>query len=119
MSDPALASDGRVIGERAQRTRRRLLDATAELLDERGALGLRVVDITRAVGTSPATFYQYFSDVEEAILVLADEATDDIERVRPYLAESWDDNDGVTPCGGLRRRIHGVLGRAPGHPPRA
>ena len=95
MSDPALASDGRVIGERAQRTRRRLLDATAELLDERGALGLRVVDITRAVGTSPATFYQYFSDVEEAILVLADEATDDIERVRPYLAESWDDNDGV------------------------
>ena len=72
MSEPALASDGRVIGERAQRTRRRLLDATAALLDERGALGLRVVDITRSVGTSPATFYQYFSDVEEAILVLAD-----------------------------------------------
>ena len=48
---PALASDGRVIGARAHRTRRRLLDATAKLLEERGALGLRVVDITREVGT--------------------------------------------------------------------
>jgi AcrR family transcriptional regulator len=94
MSEPALASDGRVIGERAQRTRRRLLDATAALLDERGALGLRVVDITRSVGTSPATFYQYFADVEDAILVLADEATDDIEVLRPHLAESWDDAEG-------------------------
>ena len=79
VTEPALASDGRVIGARAHRTRRRLLDATAKLLEERGALGLRVVDITREVGTSPATFYQYFPDVEEAILVLADEATDDIE----------------------------------------
>jgi AcrR family transcriptional regulator len=94
VSEPALASDGRIIGERARRTRRRLLDATAALLATRGALGLRVVDITRAVGTSPATFYQYFSDVEEAILVLADEATDDIEVLRPFLAESWDDAEG-------------------------
>jgi hypothetical protein len=42
MTQPALASDGRVIGARAQRTRRRLLDATAELLDVRGAFGRHV-----------------------------------------------------------------------------
>ncbi len=95
MTEPALASDGRVIGARAHRTRRRLLDATAKLLEERGALGLRVVDITREVGTSPATFYQYFPDVEEAILVLADEATDDIESLRPYILTPWNDADGV------------------------
>jgi len=91
----ALASDGRVIGARAQRTRRRLLDATAKLLGDRGALNLRVVDITREVGTSPATFYQYFSDVEEAILVLADEATDEIVTVEPLLERSWTDTDGL------------------------
>jgi AcrR family transcriptional regulator len=91
----ALASDGRVIGARAQRTRRRLLDATAKLLGDRGALNLRVVDITREVGTSPATFYQYFSDVEEAILVLADEATDEIVAVEPLLERSWTDTDGL------------------------
>jgi AcrR family transcriptional regulator len=95
MTELALASDGRVIGARAQRTRRRLLDATARLLGERGALNLRVVDITREVGTSPATFYQYFSDVEEAILVLADEATDAIAAVEPLLERSWTDADGL------------------------
>ena len=95
MTELALASDGRVIGARAQRTRRRLLDATAKLLGERGALNLRVVDITREVGTSPATFYQYFSDVEEAILVLADEATYEITAVEPLLERSWTDADGL------------------------
>lgn len=89
------AADGRVIGARAQRTRRRLLDATTTLLRERGALSLRVVDITRACGTSPATFYQYFADAEEAVLVLADEATDGIECVRPFLRQQWDDDDGA------------------------
>jgi AcrR family transcriptional regulator len=96
VTEPALAADGRVIGARAHRTRRRLLDATTKLLEERGALGLRVVDITREVGTSPATFYQYFPDVEEAILVLADEATDEIDALRPYIATVWsDDTEGM------------------------
>src|SRR5437016_5196987 len=34
---------------------------------------LKVVEIAREAGTSPATFYQYFPDVEEAILALAEE----------------------------------------------
>lgn len=34
---------------------------------------LKVVDIAREAGTSPATFYQYFPDVESAVLVLADD----------------------------------------------
>ena len=34
---------------------------------------LKVIDIAREAGTSPATFYQYFPDVEAAILVLAEE----------------------------------------------
>jgi AcrR family transcriptional regulator len=33
---------------------------------------LKVVDIAREAGTSPATFYQYFPDVESAVLALAD-----------------------------------------------
>lgn len=95
MTNPELvASDGRVIGERAQRTRRRLLDATARLLAERGALGMRVVEISREVDTSPATFYQYFTDVEEALLALADEATDELEGIRAHLIPSWSAGDG-------------------------
>ena len=61
-----VALDGRPLGKRGAQTRRRLLDATATLLETHGIRDLRVVDIARAVGTSPATFYQYFRDVEEA-----------------------------------------------------
>src|SRR5947209_9300350 len=56
-----VAIDGRPLGRRAQQTRRRLLDATQELLESRSIRDVRVVDIARAVGTSPATFYQYFA----------------------------------------------------------
>jgi AcrR family transcriptional regulator len=35
---------------------------------------LKVVDIAREAGTSPATFYQYFPDVTTAIVALAEDA---------------------------------------------
>ncbi len=96
MGDSAVfAADGRVIGARARRTRRRLLDATAALLAERGTLGLRVVDISRDVDASPATFYQYFTDVEEALVALADEVTDEVEPIRIHLAPLWVDRSGI------------------------
>jgi AcrR family transcriptional regulator len=67
------AADGRVPGRRGQLTRQKLLDCTAEMLRTRSYRDLKVVDIAREAGTSPATFYQYFPDVESAIVVLADE----------------------------------------------
>jgi AcrR family transcriptional regulator len=96
MAHPDLvASDGRVIGERARRTRRRLLDAMARLLEDRGALSLRVVDITRETGMSSATFYQYFTDVGEAVLALAEEVTDEIDGIRSHLVAGWVSAEGV------------------------
>jgi len=73
-----VAIDGRPLGRRAQQTRRRLLDATGELLESHSIRELRVVEIARKVGTSPATFYQYFRSVDEAVLVLADELADEL-----------------------------------------
>lgn len=67
------AADGRVPGRRGQATRQRLLDTTAAMLRTSSYRDLKVVDIAREAGTSPATFYQYFPDVESAILVLADD----------------------------------------------
>lgn len=67
------ASDGRVPGRRGQATRQRLLDQTLALLEHHSYRDLKVVDIARAAGTSPATFYQYFPDVETAIVTLAEE----------------------------------------------
>jgi AcrR family transcriptional regulator len=67
------AADGRVPGRRGQATRQRLLDQTLALLEHQSYRDLKVVDIARAAGTSPATFYQYFPDVETAIVSLAEE----------------------------------------------
>jgi AcrR family transcriptional regulator len=85
--DGAVAIDGRPLGRRAQLTRQRLLDATRELLAENGIRDLRVVDIARHVGTSPATFYQYFRDVEEAVLTLSEGLGDGLSPMIDLLGE--------------------------------
>ena len=64
---------GRGVSRRGRDTRQRLLDGTRDLLDESSYRAVRVVDIARAAGTSPATFYQYFPGVESAVLALAEE----------------------------------------------
>jgi len=66
---------GRPLGQRAIKKRQQLMEATAVLLENTALRDLRVVDIARAVGTSPATFYQYFKDVQDVVLQLAEEAT--------------------------------------------
>ena len=62
---------GRPLGVRALRTRSRILEATVELLDEKSMRELRVIDIARSIGSSPATFYQYFKDVKDVVLELS------------------------------------------------
>jgi AcrR family transcriptional regulator len=44
-----------------------------------------VVEIARRAGTSPATFYQYFRDVEEATLELAGAATEGLSEILALL----------------------------------
>ena len=51
---------------------------------------VKVIDIARDAGTSPATFYQYFPDVETAILVLAEEMSEDGQRLSALIRErTW------------------------------
>ena len=90
-----VAIDGRALGRRGAQTRRRLLDATAELLETHGIRDLRVVDIARSVGSSPATFYQYFRDVEEAVLALTQELGDGLTPLIAQLEPDWDASTGL------------------------
>jgi AcrR family transcriptional regulator len=90
-----VAQDGRAVGKRGAQTRRRLLDATARLLEHHGIRDLRVVDIAREVGTSPATFYQYFRDVEEAVLALASDVGDEVMPLVALIDEPWDGERGL------------------------
>lgn len=75
--DGPRASDGRVPGRRGRATRQRLLDCTAAMLVDNSYRDLKVVDIAREAGTSPATFYQYFPDVTAAIGSLAEAMADE------------------------------------------
>ena len=88
MSDTT-ATDGRVIGERALQTRRRILEATAALLRDQGALDVKAMDVAREVGTSPATFYQYFADVEDAIFALALELPEKVAPIQMQFESDW------------------------------
>jgi AcrR family transcriptional regulator len=49
---------------------------------------VKVIDIAREAGTSPATFYQYFSDVETAILSLAEAMAHDGARLPAFVREN-------------------------------
>jgi AcrR family transcriptional regulator len=86
---------GRVLGPRAQTTRQNLLDSTTALLEERSLRDLRVADIARKVGTSPATFYQYFKDVEDAVLCLAEQATSAMPAIVEMIKGPWSGEAGL------------------------
>ena len=94
-AESAVALDGRPLGKRGAATRRRLLEATARLLESHGVRDLRVVDIAREVGTSPATFYQYFRDVEEAVLALTAEVGEELAPVDELLRRPWTGASGL------------------------
>src|SRR3954463_4396113 len=91
----AVALDGRALGRRGTQTRQRLLDATPRLLEENGLRDLRVVDIARALDLAPATFYQYFRDVEEAVLALSVAVGEETSSLSALVARSWSGADGL------------------------
>lgn len=87
--DQVRASDGRVPGRRGLATRRKLVECTGELLKSTPYRQMKVVDIAREAGTSSATFYQYFPNVESAVLELAEDLVHDAESLVDLVAGSW------------------------------
>ena len=98
--DEMRAVDGRVPGRRGMATRQRLLEHTNTLLGSTSYRDLKVVDIAREAGTSPATFYQYFPDAESALLALADGLVGEGgERlIRPLREAVWHGEQAYTAC---------------------
>ncbi len=94
-SDSTLVDQsGRVLGPRALKTRARILEATLALLDEKSMRDLRVIDIARRIGSSPATFYQYFKDVEDVVLELAARFHDAVPDMVEVIRGDWHGQEG-------------------------
>src|SRR4051794_40736338 len=99
---PLRAVDGRVPGRRGLATRQRLLECTIELLESTPYRDLKVTDITRAAGTSPATFYQYFVDIEAILLAVAEQTVDEGRQLAELIAgRPWKGAAGVASAEGL------------------
>ncbi|MFD5075635.1 TetR family transcriptional regulator [Streptomyces sp. NPDC058371] len=82
--------DGRVAGRRGQATRQKLLDCLSEMLSSSPYRDVKVIDVARKAGTSPATFYQYFPDVEGAVLEIAEQMAAEGAGLTQLLAgRSW------------------------------
>jgi AcrR family transcriptional regulator len=82
--------DGRVAGRRGQATRQKLLDCLSEMLSSSPYRDVKVIDVARKAGTSPATFYQYFPDVEGAVLEIAEQmATEGAALTELLQGRSW------------------------------
>jgi len=58
-------------------------------------LDISVVEIARKADTSPATFYHYFKDVEEAALLLAEQAAQEMPAVLELIDGSWSGTRGL------------------------
>ena len=107
MTGQVTTVDGRVAGRRGQATRQKLLDCLGKMLGSSPYRDVRVIDVARKAGTSPATFYQYFPDVEAAVLELADGVARESAELSELLAgRSWAGRAGAASAQEL---VEGVL----------
>ena len=95
MQQVTVDQNGRPLGPRALDTRNRLLQATVDLLGQKSVRDVAVVDIARNSETSPATFYQYFKDVSEAILRLAERAAEEMPAMLDLIDRPWHGSAGL------------------------
>ncbi len=89
---PTTAS-GRVLGRRGAETRQRILDTIASTIATRGVRELRLSEVTREVGVSPPAFYQYFRDLDEALLALSEQVGEHLSDVKISLEIPWEDGN--------------------------
>jgi AcrR family transcriptional regulator len=80
--------------EQAVDQRRRILEATADLVAEEGYANATIEQIVRRARVGYATFYKHFTDKEEAYLALLDAA---IERTLYVVEEAFDGESGPWP----------------------
>lgn len=85
--------NGQAMGPKGLKTRRRLIEATARLIDTVPLRDLRVADIARAAQTSAPTFYLYFNDVSEVALAAIAELTQSTPEILALLMEDWAQGD--------------------------
>lgn len=84
---------GQSLGPKGARTRRRIMDATAELVETRSLADVRITDIARAADVAQPNFYTYFTGVEDVVLALAEEVS--LDALAQHLDTDWAGPEGL------------------------
>jgi AcrR family transcriptional regulator len=92
--------------------RRRILEATADLVAEHGFAEATIEQIVRRARVGYATFYKHYADKEEAFLALLDAA---VERTVYVVEEAYDGESGPWPDK-VGAGLGALLGLAAAHP---
>ncbi|MER5549905.1 TetR family transcriptional regulator [Streptomyces sp. NPDC002589] len=108
------SADRRMPSQRGLQTRQKLMDAAMELLATRSYRDVKVTDIAQAVRTSPATFYQYFADVEDVVLEASRLLVEETKTALDAFADGSWSSDGLP---GATRLVDAVLDGWSGHLP--
>jgi len=82
--------DGQAIGRKGAESRDRLLAAARHLIAATPAEALTASAIAREAGLASQTFYLYFKGVDEALLWLSREASEDTGEIAAELDRPWD-----------------------------
>ncbi|MGW7520474.1 TetR family transcriptional regulator [Streptomyces sp. NPDC054796] len=78
------------------KTRRALLDAALELLEDQSLSSLGLREVTRAVGVAPAAFYRHFRDTADLGVALVEESLGSLhEVISAVLEERHDEGERI------------------------
>jgi AcrR family transcriptional regulator len=80
---------GQTLRRKGRLTRQRFLDETFALLHSASLEEVTVPNIAAKVGMSTATFYLYFSDIDELHLELAEHAGNDLQKLLDLIETPW------------------------------
>jgi len=83
---------GQSLGQKGNRTRLRILEATRLLIEAQKGLAPAAAAVAREAGISSPTFYLYFADVGEAILDVVAAISEAFEPVADLLESPWPDD---------------------------
>jgi AcrR family transcriptional regulator len=81
--------DGQELGRKGAESRARLLGAVRKLVDEAPSGKLTATAIAREAGLASQTFYLYFAGVDEALLYLSRDASEDTAEITAELDATW------------------------------
>ncbi|WP_331729201.1 TetR/AcrR family transcriptional regulator (plasmid) [Streptomyces avidinii] len=108
------SGDRRTPSQRGLQTRQKLMNATLELLAKRSYRDVKVANIAQAARTSPATFYQYFADVEDVVLEASQLLATQTKAALDAFEDGTWSSDGLP---GATRLVDAVLDGWSGHLP--